>query len=83
MKPVFLSEALLPAGWAQDVRLMIEGGLTASVQQGGAPAPGGERHAIGIPGLPNLHSHAFQRGMSRSCRMPGRAPPTASGPGAR
>jgi formiminoglutamate deiminase len=23
-----------------------------------------ERHAVGLPGLPNLHSHAFQRGMA-------------------
>ena len=63
MPSVFLSEALLPEGWAQDVRLTIEGGLVAAVQQGVTAAPGEERHAIGIPGLPNLHSHAFQRGM--------------------
>ena len=30
-----------------------------------APAEAGdERHEIGLPGLPNLHSHAFQRGMA-------------------
>ena len=23
-----------------------------------------ERHAIGVPGLPNVHSHAFQRAMA-------------------
>src|SRR5690606_13065720 len=31
----------------------------------GTPAlPGDERVAILIPGMPNLHSHAFQRGMA-------------------
>ena len=64
MASVFLSEALLPEGWAQGVRLTIEGGLFAAVQRGVTPAPGEERHAIGVPGLPNLHSHAFQRGMA-------------------
>ena len=64
MPSVFLSDALLPEGWAQDVRLTIKGGLIASVQPGATPAPGEERHAVGIPGLPNLHSHAFQRGMA-------------------
>ncbi len=61
---MFLSQALLPEGWAQDVRLTIEGGLIAAVQPGVVATPGEESHAIGIPGLPNLHSHAFQRGMA-------------------
>jgi len=61
---MFLTEALLPDGWAENVRLVIEGGLIAAVQPGVAAAPDDERHAIGIPGLPNLHSHAFQRGMA-------------------
>ncbi len=64
MPSVFLSEALLPEGWAKDVRLTIEGGLIAAVQRAATPAAGEERHAIGVPGLPNLHSHAFQRGMA-------------------
>lgn len=64
MTSVFLAEALLPEGWASDVRLTTEGGLIAGVQPGAAAGPDDERHAIGIPGLPNLHSHAFQRGMA-------------------
>jgi len=64
MASVFLAEALLPEGWASNVRLVIQSGLIASVQPDAAPEPGDERHAIGIPGLPNLHSHAFQRGMA-------------------
>ena len=30
-----------------------------------------ECHAIGVPGLPNLHSHAFQRGMAGLTEAPG------------
>lgn len=56
--------ALLPGGWAENVRLAIEGGIIAAVETGVGPAPADERHAIAIPGMPNVHSHAFQRGMA-------------------
>ena len=55
---------LLPGGWADDVRLTVADGRVASVTQGAAAGPQDERHEIGLPGLPNLHSHAFQRGMA-------------------
>ncbi|HEY9235403.1 MAG TPA: formimidoylglutamate deiminase, partial [Phenylobacterium sp.] len=56
--------ALLPAGWVRDVRLSVERGQIASVETG-VPAGGSDvRAAIGSPGLPNLHSHAFQRAMA-------------------
>ena len=55
---------LLPGGWADDVRVSVAEGRVASVTQGTAAAPEDERHEIGLPGLPNLHSHAFQRGMA-------------------
>ncbi len=64
MPSVFLAEALLPDGWAPNVRLVIEGGLIADVQLGAAAGPNDQGHAVGFPGLPNLHSHAFQRGMA-------------------
>ncbi len=59
---LFAENALLPAGWARDVLLQwnAAGQLTAvtpGAQRGTAPlAPGPV-----IPGMPNLHSHAFQR----------------------
>lgn len=56
------AQALLPEGWARNVRITIAGGLISGVETGCAPS--GERHAIGLPGLGNLHSHAFQRGMA-------------------
>jgi formimidoylglutamate deiminase len=56
--------ALLPAGWARDVRMTIMDGLIASVEADVPAQTGDDRHAIALPGLPNLHSHAFQRGMA-------------------
>jgi formiminoglutamate deiminase len=46
------------------VRVEIAGGLIAGVETGTLAGAGDERHAIGLPGMPNLHSHAFQRGMA-------------------
>jgi formiminoglutamate deiminase len=61
---LFFAQALLPHGWVPRVRITLEAGRIASVQTRAEPAPGDARHAIGLPGLPNLHSHAFQRGMA-------------------
>ncbi|MFN4154160.1 MAG: formimidoylglutamate deiminase [Paracoccaceae bacterium] len=56
--------ALLPDGWARNVRLTLRAGQIATVTPDTAPQPGDHRADIVIPGLPNLHSHAFQRGFS-------------------
>ena len=56
--------ALLPQGWCRDVRIGFDAGRIASLEAAVAPAPGDEHHAIVLPGMPNLHSHAFQRGMA-------------------
>ena len=64
MAALFFNQALLPDGWARDVRLTIAAGRLQSVETQARPQPGDDRHAIGIPGMPNLHSHAFQRGMA-------------------
>ncbi len=39
-------------------------GTIAGVETGVAPQTGDERHAILLPAMPNLHSHAFQRAMA-------------------
>ena len=64
MTALHFREALLPDGWAGDVRLVTREGRIASVEPGVPPRDGDERHGIGVPGLPNLHSHAFQRAMA-------------------
>lgn len=64
MTRLFFDDALLPRGWAKNVRLRIEAGRIAGVETASRPAPGDERHRLGLPGLCNVHSHAFQRGMA-------------------
>ncbi len=61
---LWFDSALLPNGWARDVRLEIAGGVIQAVTVDAAPDAGDERHALGLPGLCNLHSHAFQRAMA-------------------
>jgi formimidoylglutamate deiminase len=61
---LFFDQALLPDGWARDVRLTVAAGRLQAVEIGTTPRAGDQRHAIGVPGMPNLHSHAFQRGMA-------------------
>jgi formimidoylglutamate deiminase len=57
-------EALLPGGWSRDVRISVDDGRIAKVETGIDTDRGDERHAIGLPGLSNVHSHGFQRGMA-------------------
>jgi formimidoylglutamate deiminase len=64
MKSFLFDHALLPAGWARQVRIDVADGLIVAVQPG-SPAGDAERIAgIALPGLPNLHCHAFQRAMA-------------------
>lgn len=63
---LFAAQALLPEGWRQDVALQwnTDGDLVA-VQAGSTRAPGMPLAAGPvIPGMSNLHSHAFQRAMA-------------------
>jgi formiminoglutamate deiminase len=64
MSRLHFASALLPSGWANDVQVVITAGAIAAVTPGIQPAAGDERHAIALPGLASLHSHAFQRGMA-------------------
>jgi len=55
---------LLPDGGADGVRLVIVDGRIEGLMKDASAEAEDERHQIGLPGLPNLHSHAFQRGMA-------------------
>jgi formiminoglutamate deiminase len=55
---------LLPDGWADGVRLVMVDGRIETLMKDAPAEAGDEIHEIGLPGLPNLHSHAFQRGMA-------------------
>lgn len=61
---LWCEQAWLAEGWRNNVRLSVENGLISSIETGSEAAPGDQRHAILLPALPNLHSHAFQRGMA-------------------
>ena len=59
---LFAEHALLPSGWARDVLLQWDASgqlltVASGSTQGGAPRAPGPL----LPGMPNLHSHAFQR----------------------
>ena len=71
MTTLFASQALLPYGWANNVRITFDAGRIAAVSHDATPAPGDERQAILVPAMPNLHSHAFQRGMAGLAEMRG------------
>ncbi len=71
-KTLWLETALLPEGWVARTRLLHEGGLITGIDRGVDPAPEDERVRIGVPGLPNVHSHAFQRGMAGLAERRGR-----------
>lgn len=64
MTGLFFEQALLPQGWAREVRMVLDRGRLVGVEAGASAQPGDERHRIGLPGMPDLHSHAFQRGMA-------------------
>lgn len=58
------AHALLPQGWAREVTVQVEAGRISTIGIGQPAQPGDARVQILVPGLPNLHSHAFQRGMA-------------------
>ena len=64
MAVIHARQALLVDGWTNNVRIGIEGGRIVVMEPDAAVAAGDERHDTVLAGMPNLHSHAFQRGMA-------------------
>ncbi|MBV7430072.1 MULTISPECIES: formimidoylglutamate deiminase [unclassified Acidovorax] len=60
---LFAADALLPTGWARNVLVQWDGAGCITGVAADAAVPAGTPVAAGpvIPGMPNLHSHAFQR----------------------
>jgi formiminoglutamate deiminase len=63
-RELFFDHALLPSGWARDVRITVADGTIAAVTEGALHSGADRVSGIAVPGLPNLHCHAFQRGMA-------------------
>ena len=53
--------AFLPGGWQADLRVTIMDGKIVEL---GGEGPATPIKGAALPGLPNLHSHTFQRGMA-------------------
>jgi len=64
MEHLHAAQALTAEGWVADMRLSIADGRIKALELGRPAQPGDDRHAILLPGVGNLHSHAFQRGMA-------------------
>ncbi len=65
MSGLWAPHALLGDRWAAGVRLTVDGGTIVGLAEDTAPAAG-DRVLGGpvVPGMPNLHSHAFQRALA-------------------
>ena len=63
-RTLWFEAALLPDGWARDVRIGIAGGRIVSLDTGFARLSGDEGGGVALPGVANVHSHAFQRAMA-------------------
>jgi formimidoylglutamate deiminase len=66
---IIFRHALLPGGWAENVAFSFEKGVITQVETGISSGTG-----IALPGMPNLHSHSFQRAMAGRAELRG---PTA------
>jgi formiminoglutamate deiminase len=65
-------QALLPDGWARDVRMTVSNGSILAIAPNAPAEPTDDRLSVVLPGLPNLHSHAFQRGMAGLAEVRGK-----------
>ena len=72
MSAFFAERALLPSGWADNVRLEVSNAGVITHIATDAEASGAERiDGPLLPGMPNLHSHAFQRAMAGLAEVAG------------
>lgn len=60
----WMREVLLPDGWAHRVRIDVQDGAIAAIHRDAEPVEGDVRLGAVVPGVPNLHSHAFQRAIA-------------------
>ncbi len=62
---LFADTALLPEGWRRNVLLTFDAdGDIASIEVDASPGEAARAAGPLLPGMPNLHSHAFQRAMA-------------------
>ncbi|WP_027488400.1 formimidoylglutamate deiminase [Allorhizobium undicola] len=71
MQTIHAGAAFLEKGWVKNLRIGIENGRIAQLLANQAPQDTDECHAVIVPGMANLHSHAFQRAMAGLAEMRG------------
>jgi len=65
MTDLFFDTALLGGIWEHDVRVRFDSsGWITSVDSGTTPQGAQHVPGVAVPGVPNVHSHAFQRAMA-------------------
>jgi formiminoglutamate deiminase len=65
VRQIHIPFALLASGWRRDVLITIEGRLIGAVAADVPAPPAAERlRGTALPGIANVHSHAFQRAMA-------------------
>ena len=65
MQSLHAADALLPSGWTRNVLLeWDESGMLTRVEGGQEPARHERAAGPLLPGMSNVHSHAFQRAMA-------------------
>ncbi len=64
MTTLFAKRALLTNGWCEDVRFTIEDGRIAAIETPATSIVDNQSFGIVTPGIPNSHSHLFQRALT-------------------
>lgn len=71
MKALWFEQALLAEGWSRRVRMTVENGRIKGIETDVDPSPDDDLHGAALPGMGNLHSHSFQRGMAGLAELRG------------
>ncbi|WP_423680579.1 formimidoylglutamate deiminase [Undibacterium sp. WLHG33] len=72
MTTLFAHNAFLPQGWAKNIRLQWDAqGDIQSIENDVTVRPGEPQATYVLPGMCNLHSHAFQRAMAGMTEIAG------------
>ena len=65
MAEIHVARALVGDEWRRDVLITVAGRTITAVTPDSAPTAGSQRFAgVAVPGVVNVHSHAFQRAMA-------------------
>ncbi|MGQ0663121.1 MAG: formimidoylglutamate deiminase, partial [Pseudomonadota bacterium] len=65
MPSLYAESALIASGWAARVRIEVDAaGTIAAIAENSRPDGAEPLAGVAVPGMPNLHCHAFQRAMA-------------------